>query len=68
MNQRKKILPFPVSRRRRSRPVSPEMARAIKAMLEAGMLQHDIAAHFGINQGRVSEINTGLKYPGIESA
>lgn len=42
------------------------MAAEIKVMLRAGMCQHDIAAHFKINQGRVSEINTGLKYHGVE--
>jgi hypothetical protein len=32
------------------------------------MTQHDIAAHFKINQGRVSEINTGMKFPGVSSS
>jgi len=58
------IVPFP--RKRKSPVVTPEMAARIKAMLETGMCQHDIAAHFGVNQGRVSEINTGVKFPGIE--
>ncbi len=34
----------------------------------AGMYQHDIAAHFGVNQGRISEILNGHTYPGSESA
>ncbi|TVR05606.1 MAG: hypothetical protein EA385_17485 [Salinarimonadaceae bacterium] len=59
-----KILPFP--RRRRSPDVTPEMAAKIKYLLALSITQHDIAAHFGINQGRVSEINTGMKFPGIE--
>jgi len=28
-----------------------------------GQFQHDIAADFGVNQGRISEILTGKKYP-----
>jgi len=55
-------------KKRRSPVVTPEMAAQIKAMLDAGMCQHDIAAFFGINQGRVSEINTGMKFPGVEPA
>lgn len=57
------VVPFP--RKRKSPTVTPVMASRIKAMLETGMCQHDIAARFGINQGRVSEINTGMKFPGI---
>ena len=49
--------------KRRSPVVTSEMATKIKAMLKAGMNQHDIAAQFGVNQGRVSEINTGMKFP-----
>lgn len=61
------ILPFP--RRRRSPEITPEMAAKIKSMLKAGMAQHDIAAHFRINQGRVSEINTGIhRYAHVEPA
>ncbi|MFU0506692.1 sigma factor-like helix-turn-helix DNA-binding protein [Pseudaminobacter sp. NGMCC 1.201702] len=56
-------LPYP--RRQRSPEVSEEMAAIIKALLAHGMTQHDIAARFGINQGRVSEINKGKRHPGI---
>ena len=31
----------------------------IKARLRQGEYQHHIAADYGLNQGRVSEINTG---------
>ena len=31
----------------------------IKGRLRQGEYQHDIAADYGLNQGRVSEINTG---------
>jgi predicted XRE-type DNA-binding protein len=39
--------------------VTPRMAAAIKRLLKQGLLQHQIAALYGINQGRVSEIKTG---------
>lgn len=29
----------------------------------AGHLQHHIAANFGVNQGRISEILTGKRFP-----
>lgn len=41
---------------RRSPPVTPEMMAEMREMYYAkGMAQHEIAAHFGVNQGRVSE-------------
>ena len=58
------IVTFP--HKKRSPAVTPEMASEIKALVDVGMNQHDIAARYGINQGRVSEINTGAKFPGIE--
>ena len=60
------ILPFP--RRRRSPDVTPDMAAKIKTMLAFGMSQHDIAARFGINQGRVSEVNKGKRHPDVPPA
>ena len=42
-------------------PMTDETYRYIWARLQAGDLQHDIAADLGINPGRVSEINTGLR-------
>jgi hypothetical protein len=38
------------------------MAAKIKFLLSKGFCQHHIAARFGINQGRVSEIKTGKSY------
>ncbi len=35
----------------------------IRRRLRRGDLQHDIAADLGINQGRVSEVNTGKRRP-----
>ena len=49
----KKIVTFR-PRRKSPRP-TPEMREKMKEMYHAGMMQHDIAAHFGVNQGRVSE-------------
>lgn len=34
----------------------------------SGMYQHDIAAHFGENQGRISEILNGHRHFGSEDA
>lgn len=49
-------------RRRRPRAkLTPEIIAEIRARLARGDYQHDIAADFGINQGRVSEINTGKR-------
>ena len=56
-------LPYP--RRRSSPDVSPEMAATIKALLAHGLTQHDIAARFGINQGRVSEVNNGKRHADV---
>lgn len=33
----------------------------IKLRLRRGDYQHDIAADYGLNQGRISEINTGKR-------
>ena len=35
--------------------------RIIRQRLALGEIQHDIAADLGINQGRVSEVNTGKR-------
>ena len=45
---------------RRSQLTRNEIAY-IKSRLLKGDLQHDIAAALGINQGRVSEVNTGKR-------
>jgi len=56
-----KIIPFP--RRRKSPPVTQEMADHIRWLYRHGMMQHDIAAHYRINQGRVSEVVNGKRFP-----
>lgn len=48
--------------RRRSRvKLTPEIIAEILRRLALGDYQHDIAADLGINQGRISEINTGKR-------
>ena len=56
-----KGIPFP--RRRRSTPVTRQMAEQIRSLHKTGMLQHDIAAYFGVNQGRISEVVNGQRFP-----
>ena len=56
-----KIVPFP--RRRKSPPLTHEMAAHIRRLYRLGMMQHDIAAHYRINQGRVSEVVNGKRFP-----
>ncbi len=47
---------FPRPKKRRSPPVTPELGEQIRVLYATTELaQHEIAAHFGINQGRVSE-------------
>lgn len=40
----------------------------VKGMLNRGDRQHDIAAYFGINGGRIAEINTGATGAGVAPA
>ncbi|MFA6295730.1 MAG: hypothetical protein WC666_04965 [Candidatus Paceibacterota bacterium] len=53
---------------RSSYQVSASNAAIIKAMLVRGDVNQDIAAWFGINSGRVSEIKSGILYPEILAA
>lgn len=49
-------------RPRRSRAkLTTEIIAKIRERLALGHYQHDIAADFGINQGRISEVNTGKR-------
>lgn len=43
-------------------------AAVIKGMLARGDHQHDIAAHFGINGGRVAEIKANEKFSDVKAA
>ena len=59
----------PIKPRRRSPRVTKEMAAQIRTMyFMKRMLQHDIAAMFRINQGRVSEVVNGQRFPEVFSA
>ena len=41
-------------------------AGIVKGMLKRGDRQHDVAAWFGVNGGRIAEINTGKRFGGVE--
>ena len=43
-------------------------ASIVKGMLARGDRQHDIAAWFGVNGGRIAEIATGVKFPSVRTA
>ena len=43
-------------------------AALIRGMVRRGDRHHDIAAFFGVNQGRVAEIKDGTRFPGIPAA
>jgi hypothetical protein len=47
--------------------ITPNAADAafIKGMLARGDRQHDIAAWFGVNPGRIAEIATGAKFANV---
>lgn len=44
-----------------------EDARKVWQLRRKGFVQHAIAARFGVNQGRISEILTGKNFPGSGS-
>jgi predicted XRE-type DNA-binding protein len=48
----------------KSRTPNFEEAVSIFMMLKNGMHQHDVAAVFGFNQGRISEVKTGKRHQG----
>lgn len=49
---------------RDSRKLTGKDAEHIWKLLLQGMHQHKIAALYGVNQGRISEIKTGKRFPG----
>lgn len=52
-----------------SPPITAKMAGKIRYLKkEKGLYNHQIAALFGINQGRVSEVLTGKRFPGVPPA
>jgi hypothetical protein len=53
---------------RRALQLTYSDAITVWLMRWAGTYQHDIAAHFGVNQGRISEILTRKRWVGSEQA
>lgn len=50
------------------RTLTAEDAALIRGMIARGDRHHDIAAFFGVNQGRIAEIKDGSRFPGIRPA
>jgi hypothetical protein len=50
------------------RRLSAEEAAKVKAMLQRGDRHHDIAAWFGVNQGRIAEVKSGYIFPEVSPA
>lgn len=51
-----------------SRTITPDDARIIRALVDRGWAQHDVASLFGCNQGRVAEVIGGTRHPGAGTA
>lgn len=49
-------------------PLDHQDVRLIKGMLKRGDKQSDIAAFFGCNGGRITEINLGQKHADVGTA
>lgn len=52
---------FDPNRERHRAPMCEATYRVVRERLANGEIQHDIAADLGINQGRISEVNTGKR-------
>jgi hypothetical protein len=50
------------------RVLSNADAALIKSMIARGDRQHDIAAYFGVNGGRIGEISRGATFAGLAAA
>ena len=50
------------------RILTEENVKIIKGMLQRGDRQHDIAAWFGVNGGRVAEVASGARYEWVKAA
>lgn len=48
--------------------LTQEDAAIAKGMLSRGDRQHDVAAWFGVNGGRIAEIATGARFTWVEPA
>ena len=49
-------------------PLNDQEVAIVKGMLARGDRQHDIAAYFGVNGGRVGEISIGKRGQGISAS
>jgi predicted XRE-type DNA-binding protein len=54
-------------KRRKSPQVTREMAIEMHKLASTGSFQHEIAAVFRVNQGRVSEVLSGKRYPELRA-
>lgn len=53
--------------KRVSKPLTAELAAKIKRLArETTLAQHQIAAKLDLNQGRVSEVLTGKRFPEVQ--
>ena len=50
------------------RRLSEEDAALVKGMVERKDRHHDIAAWFGVNQGRIAEVISGKKFKNVKAA
>lgn len=50
---------------KKSPKVTKGMAREMLKLLQKGYMQHDVAARFNVNQGRVSEVKNGHLFPDL---
>jgi predicted XRE-type DNA-binding protein len=54
-------------RKFRSTPLTARVAAEIKRLAASGeLMQHQIAAVLGLNQGRVSEVLSGKRFPDVQ--
>jgi hypothetical protein len=49
-------------------PLNQQEIATVKGMIARGDRQHDIAAYFGVNGGRIGEISTGHTGAAVEAA
>ncbi len=48
--------------------LSAKDASLVRGMVKRGDRAHDIAAWFGVNQGRIAEVSDGTKHAGVAAA
>lgn len=51
-----------------SRKLTEDDARIIRALLNEGWLQSDVSSLMGTNIGRISEIASAARFPGVPAA